>query len=592
MAHSGGVADDIITIGGPGRAGDVGQAREPAQESAGETFESLFRAHYPRLVETALALGGDLEPAEKLAQQAFLRLWRRSRLAWPGGAQPGGKWTQDRQAAWLYLRRALLKVAPRDGAQGRSGNEPLGLDGYGERISGDRHGSAGGRVGMEAGRDALDGGRYGQDGSRDGLGGGWGQPEVGTESSGDSVDVGAREAIDLRRAWREFDALRSRAARNRRISLAAVAVVVVTGLAVGYPAITAQLRGHGRPMLRSAASPYGEPPAYPKAVVARIPVSGVISLAVDGTSAWAVSTITGLGKVQSYQLDRIDLRTNKVTLRVNVGSQPRAVAAAAGTVWLTTPFGRSRGQLAQLDPATGRVIRTLHLPGGQCDSISYSTTGYLLANCEISGPLATDFVRINPLNGQVAWQESAGPGQISSVAVAPRSVWYVINFMKIGTLIGASDATMPAVTTEDPAYQRSYDSTLSVAYGLGALWTLDDNESITRVSPATGIVQRVLTQRNGDPGSDGAPTALAVGSGSLWLLADGHPLSGVLQVNPHTGQQLGVVPVPAGACGHSPCSRIYATPGAVWVPTLEQLIRIDPARMRTPKRYPSSLHPR
>jgi len=51
------------------------------------------------------------------------------------------------------------------------------------------------------------------------------------------------------------------------------------------------------------------------------------------------------------------------------------------------------------------------------------------------------------------------------------------------------------------------------------------------------------------------------------------------------------VPVPAGACGQEVCSQIYATPGAVWVPTFEQLIRIDPARMRRPKSYPSTLHP-
>ena len=51
------MADDIITFGGPGRPGDDG--REPAQESAGETFESLFRAHYRRLVEAALALVDD-----------------------------------------------------------------------------------------------------------------------------------------------------------------------------------------------------------------------------------------------------------------------------------------------------------------------------------------------------------------------------------------------------------------------------------------------------------------------------------------------------------------------------------------------------
>ena len=84
------MADDIITLGGPERR---------SRREADESVESLFHAHYPRIVYTAFSLVGDWDLAEQLAQEAYLRLWRRWR------------WISDPQAAPMYLQRTVVNLS-------------------------------------------------------------------------------------------------------------------------------------------------------------------------------------------------------------------------------------------------------------------------------------------------------------------------------------------------------------------------------------------------------------------------------------------------------------------------------------------------
>jgi RNA polymerase sigma-70 factor (sigma-E family) len=86
------VADDIISFGRP-VPGD-GRRRD-----ADEAIESLFHACYPHLVRTGYALTADWDLAEQLAQEAYLRLWRRWR------------WLADPQAAPAYLQRTVVNLS-------------------------------------------------------------------------------------------------------------------------------------------------------------------------------------------------------------------------------------------------------------------------------------------------------------------------------------------------------------------------------------------------------------------------------------------------------------------------------------------------
>ncbi len=87
MADTG---EDVISFGHPGN--DAGA-------DADEAIESLFHAHYPHLAYIAFSLVGDWDLGEQIAQESFLRIWRRWR------------WLKDKQAAPFYLRRTVVNLS-------------------------------------------------------------------------------------------------------------------------------------------------------------------------------------------------------------------------------------------------------------------------------------------------------------------------------------------------------------------------------------------------------------------------------------------------------------------------------------------------
>jgi len=63
-----------------------------------EAIATLFYACYPQLVATGYGVAGDWAVAEELAQEAFVRLWRRWR------------WIRDPDAAPAYLHRTVVNL--------------------------------------------------------------------------------------------------------------------------------------------------------------------------------------------------------------------------------------------------------------------------------------------------------------------------------------------------------------------------------------------------------------------------------------------------------------------------------------------------
>jgi len=388
------------------------------------------------------------------------------------------------------------------------------------------------------------------------------------------TDAGGR-TIDTGRAWRELQVLRARSSRNRRNALAVAAVALAVAVAGTVPTLAAHRSAAPSPRPSSAAS--AVPRSYPGAVAARIPMSGVGEVVQDGPRAWAVRAVSTTPP-GSYQLVSIDLRTDQVVLRKDLGTAPAVVAAGGGGLWLTTSLGAPHAQIVRLDPATGRVIANLRLPVAKCTSLTYSF-GSLWANCDVNGPTATDFLRINPATGRVTWQTGPVRGQVGYMAVAPHAIWYLNLYSTISGFVGIGGRVHP-VTVNDPSYPVSFLNNIdSLVYGQGFVWALTTDESVAKIDPATGRMVRIYTYRSYDPNYAGGLDFLVVGHGSLWFLSDGYPLSGVLRVSIATGRPIGLVPgIPSGACGQ-PCSQIYSSQSAIWVPTATQVIRIDPGRM-------------
>jgi hypothetical protein len=220
-------------------------------------------------------------------------------------------------------------------------------------------------------------------------------------------------------------------------------------------------------------------------------------------------------------------------------------------------------------------VRTLHLQAGRCTSLSFGF-GHLLASCEVTGPGTTKFWRINPRTERARQLTGTLHDRISSFLAGPQALWYIANYGQITGLVNAG-GNPHRVTVNDPSFRGTYLGIQSLVYGDDSLWALGGGEKVTRIDPTTGRVLHHYTYRNYDPARAGGLDFLTAGDGWLWFLDNGYPFSGVLKVSEVTGRPVGSVPVAPNSCGQQACSEIFHTPGSVWVPTAEQLIRIDPA---------------
>lgn len=368
-------------------------------------------------------------------------------------------------------------------------------------------------------------------------------------------------AVDVDRAWQEFQQLRSRARRRLVVTAASgVALILIAGgvlVLTGGPQSPPSLPAPPR-ILRL-------PPVNNAAVTARIPLGDVYLLAAADRWVWAVT--------ESRWLVKIDPRTNTIGRRIHLAWQPGSVAAGAGMVWLSTPFGRQRGQVQRIDAATGRPVGVLHLPAGSCAELAYGA-GSLWASCQVGH--AIGFLRIDPATGRVAWRSAPlrwqyqyGPA-LDGMTVAPAGLWYAN-----GSGVAGFVAPGPRfVTVRPPPYTVNLRSVASLQYSAGFVWAMaSDDGSVAKIDPKTGRIVRIYSRYLAPASS------MAVAQGSLWLLDNqDFAYPSVLQVSIATGRPIGRL---GGRrlCSDRQCWQVVATPGAIWVPGTRWLARIDPGRL-------------
>jgi sugar lactone lactonase YvrE len=389
----------------------------------------------------------------------------------------------------------------------------------------------------------------------------------------------AGRQIDTKKAWREFEALRSRSTVRRRRAFATAAIAVVTGSVFAFPALTSRHQSTA-PAPRPAVSA-SIPTAlhsYPGAVAAKMSMSGVTALVGDALHAWLVRAIVPPpGLRTAYQLVGIDLSTKRIMFRTDLGARQPAIAAGGGRLWLATSYGQARGQIVRLDLTTGKILSSIHLHASACTHLTFGS-GHLFAACSDVRSTGTEFWRINPATEQAFRLTSPVHGLISSLVAAPGTLWYLVNDRSIRGLTNVGGNPQP-LAVRDPSYYQTLPGGQGLVYGDGSLWALSGGERLARIDPDTGRVVRRFTYRTYDPGRAGGLDFLTAGGGWLWFLDNGYPFSGVLRVSEVTGRPAGAVSIAPASCGQVICSQIFYTRGSVWVPTAELLIRIDTSRL-------------
>ncbi len=380
--------------------------------------------------------------------------------------------------------------------------------------------------------------------------------------------------IDVNQAWDRFQRRRPQASRQRRRLIAAVTTAAVVA-AVSVSAAVVRL--DGRASSRSGGGPTAVTPAR-DAVAARIPVADVVSMTADGGDVWA---LTG-----SDELVRIDARTNAVTLRVHVAGvvDNSPVVAGAGALWLdgTGPAGHTR--LLKIDPGTGAISAQTTLPAG-CSQAAYGLDHvWVLCNAVNTA----EVLRVDPATAQVDAQTGALRGPVFTFVAGSEGVWLGTNaglrqVDPSGTHLTALAVTGSAkyLSINSPDYIGPLGAD-ELALGDGAVWALYGNvsgrpESLAEINPVTGRITVAFTYPEvADTSNDFWDLNAAFGSGSIWMLA---PLGGneIVRISTTSGNPVSRV-YPGGSCSQY-CMQVYAIAGAVWEPTAQQIIRIDPAMM-------------
>lgn len=329
-----------------------------------------------------------------------------------------------------------------------------------------------------------------------------------------------------------------------------VAVVAVAGVSVGvWVAASRPDSPAARPAVRLPPSP----------VVAQIPVTGEPrQLALDGDELWVVT---------DRGLHRIDTSTNQVTASVPVGTltvEPGGLGLSADAVWV--PGERSE-LLWRIDQATTRISGPIRLGQVLYGPVGVAVQGDTIwvACCALKyGPRpAGMLLRVDGRRNQVTARLPVPEGPMAVVADRD-AVW-------VGTARGSLLRVDPAsgrVTTRVPPPDPD-GRIQALSFGSGVLWVADTGAgAIRRLDTRTGRYDLAVTAP--------APRNLAAGPDGAWVVTDLNRL--LSRVDGRSGRR--GAPIPLEHLGG--VRGVGVGPGAVWVTTGNQVLRLDPARVAQP----------
>ena len=259
---------------------------------------------------------------------------------------------------------------------------------------------------------------------------------------------------------------------------------------------------------------------------------------------------------------KIDPHTNRIEAVLRDGVQslhrPGAISYDGSSLWQATSdqeHATPTGELLRRDPTTGAIQSTHTLDTGEGLGFAF---GYAWIAHDL-GPDRASLGKVDPASGKVLATLQL-PGELADVNADARSLWYLSHQ---GDLVEIDPLTAKVVHTYSVAGSAVAPS--RVVPLLGSVWICDcDHGQILKVDPATGAVTKTVTLQEkgyliGVDSSDGK---------TLWLL---DPAAGTITpLDPDTGDP----GQPLGFGGGNVYDAQIGF-GSIWVAAGSQLFRFD-----------------
>jgi ABC-type branched-subunit amino acid transport system substrate-binding protein/streptogramin lyase len=330
--------------------------------------------------------------------------------------------------------------------------------------------------------------------------------------------------------------------RRRHAILAVGLLLLAASIAAGIVALTSGGDGEGEQLGNGVAALDAT-----KGDVASLTRSKAApgNVAVGEGGVWVVNT-------EGESVSRIDPETKKIDKTFKTGGVASEIAAGEGALWVGNAGGRadtnSIVSISRVDPNSGRVTRTVRLPGGDSGSRS--------------GVLPTAGLPRLAVGAGAVW--AINPGGDSVSRIDPQSGKLVARIDAGGVTIAAGDEGVwlpgddpPAVSRIDPRTNRvseripvSTQSLWGIAVGAGSVWaTAREDGLVFRIEPGRNPTTRTIDVGVG-------VTFVDFGAGSLWT---GNYVDGrVSRIDPRTNRVTARTPI------GSP-QALAAGAGAAWV---------------------------
>jgi hypothetical protein len=205
-----------------------------------------------------------------------------------------------------------------------------------------------------------------------------------------------------------------------------------------------------------------------------------------------------------YRIDTATHRVARLASGPSSAEGPNDVALTATGVWVANHHG---GTVAELDPVTGNVVRSLPIvapgPGGPQRLLADGNDLWLSVASD------STVLRIDPARGSVVQRATVPGGTCGGLAADASQIWIAAGYCNSGRLSAIQRQT-GRVTDKDVGGIPT-----DVAVAFGSLWVATDApQRLLRVDPAT---RRVV----GSLDLPATPWNIAVGPGALWVRVEG-----------------------------------------------------------------------